>query len=107
MTSLPAIKTERSTPDTPWSRELIKAIAMDVGKQVAAHIEVMYPDAVKATSSTFLLSVRNSVYNEIMAAIEVNAAGEISARLKGRTAWRRQWKAAYRKMRKRDLCGND
>ena len=51
-------------------KDALRAVAMDIGKQVAFHIESMYPDAVKAASSTFLLSVRNSVHNEIIAAIE-------------------------------------
>lgn len=82
-----------------WSRELIKAIAMDIGKEVAAYIEVQYPEAVKATSSTFLLSVRNSIHNQIMAAIEVNDAGEIAVRLERRKKHRREWKAAWKKIR--------
>lgn len=65
--NLPALP---STEPAPLSRDIIKEIAMDVGKQVAHHIETMYPAAVAAASSTFLLSVRNTVYNEIMAAIE-------------------------------------
>src|ERR1700722_16044439 len=60
MADVPAIKTEG-----PWSRELVKEIAMDIGKEIAAYIEVMYPEAVKATSSTFLFSVRNGIFNEI------------------------------------------
>jgi len=115
MITLPAIQSETSIPETPWSRELIKAIAMDVGKEVAAHIEIMYPQAVKATSSIFLLSVRNCVYNQIMAAIEVNDAGQIAARLETRRKRRREWKAAWKKVRNTphvegaaiDLCGND
>lgn len=85
----------------PWDRELVKAIAMDIGKEVAAYIEVMYPKAVEATSSTFLLSVRNSIYNEIMAAIDVNDAGQITGRIKERKEFRRRWKAAYKKIRER------
>ena len=94
MADVPAIKTEG-----PWSRELVKEIAMDIGKEIAAYIEVMYPEAVKATSSTFLLSVRNGIFNEIMAAIEVNDQGQIAARIKDRKKFRRDWKAAYKKMR--------
>jgi hypothetical protein len=87
-------------PSAPgWSKELVQAIAMDIGKEVAAYIEVMYPKAVEATSSTFLLSVRNSIYNEIMAAIEVNDAGQITARIKDRKKFRREWKAAWKKIR--------
>ncbi len=54
----------------PLSRDIIREIAMDIGKAVAAHIEIMYPNAVAATSRTMLLSVRNTAFNEIMAALE-------------------------------------
>jgi hypothetical protein len=91
---------EQSIPDTPWSRDLIKSIAMDIGKEVVAYIEVQYPEAVKATSSTFKLSVRNCIYNQIMAAIEVNDAGQIAARLADRKKRRRKWTADWRKIRK-------
>ncbi len=83
----------------PWDRELIKAIAMDIGKEVAAYVQVMYPEAIEATSSTFKLSLRNCIYNEIMAAIDVNDAGQIIARLETRKKFRRQWLAAWRKIR--------
>lgn len=84
----------------PWSKELVREIAMDIGKEIVAYVEVQYPEAIKATSSTFKLSLRNSIYNEIMAAIEVNDAGEIAKRLKDRKSFRRKWVAMYRKNRK-------
>lgn len=74
---------------------------MDIGKEVVAYIEVQYPKAIEATSSTFKLSVRNCIYNQIMAAIEVNDAGQITARLKERKEFRRRWTAAWRKIRSR------
>lgn len=84
------------------SRELVRDIAMDIGKEVAHHIEAMYPNAVSATSRSMLLSVRNTVHNEIMAAIQVNDEGEITARLQRRKEFRRKIKAAYRKIREMD-----
>jgi len=87
----------------PWSRELIKEIALDIGKEVVAHIEVMYPAAIAATPGTFKTSVRNTVYNQIMAAIDVNDACEIAVRLKDRKRARSKLTAAYRKMRSADL----
>lgn len=98
---LPAIRHELPAQMGPWSDELIKEIAMDIGKEVAAYIEAMYPKAVEAASSSFLLSVRNSIYNEIMAAIEINDEGQIKARLQDRKKFRRWWKAQYRKIRKK------
>lgn len=75
---------------------LMKEVVMDIGKQVAHHIEIMYPEAVKAASSTLLLSVRNTVYNEIMAAMERNNTEQVLAFHK---AFRRKQKAAYKNIR--------
>jgi hypothetical protein len=83
----------------PWSRELVKEIAMDIAKETVAHIEIMYPNALIAAPSTFPLSVRNTIFNEIMAAIEVNDAGQIAVRLKRRKTLRRKLTADFRKIR--------
>jgi hypothetical protein len=85
--------------EAQWSRELVKQIAKDVGDAVIIHIELMYPAALTATPGTFQLSVRNCIFNEIMAAIEVNDAGQIAARIAHRKRLRRHLKTAYRKMR--------
>lgn len=81
-------------------RALIKEVAMDIGKNLVAYIEVMYPQAIEATSSTFKLSVRNHVFNDIMAALEVIDANEIRARLERNKKHRREWVGSYRKMRR-------
>ena len=65
-----------------WSRELIKKIAADIGTDMVAYIEVMYPAVIKATPSTFKISVRNHIYNQVMAAIEITDADQIEAWLK-------------------------
>lgn len=84
---------------TPISRDVIKLIAMDIGKEVASHIETMYPAAVAATSKSMLLSVRNCTHNEIMAALgEINEQA-ILARLELRKQERRRHRAIYRKLR--------
>lgn len=83
-----------------WSRDLIKAIAADIGADMVAYIEVQYPEAIKATSSTFKTSVRNHIYNQVMAAIEITDAAEIEAWLKERKRARREWVAAYRRIRR-------
>jgi hypothetical protein len=91
-----AIRSNVSVNDT---RALVKAIAMDIGKEVVAYVEVHYPQAIEATSSTFKLSLRNCIYNEIMAAIDVSDEGQIIARLRDRKSFRRKWTAAWRKIR--------
>ena len=82
-------------------KELIKAIAWDIAKATILHIETMYPPAILATASTFRTSVRNTIFNEIMAAIEFNDAGKIRARLDQRTKWRRKYKKIWKENQSR------
>lgn len=69
------------------------------GKEVATHIETMYPDTVTATTPNMLLSVRNKVFNEIIAALDVIDEEEIRMRLDRRRRFRRKVRAAYRNIR--------
>lgn len=80
-------------------RALVFAIAKDIGKEVAHHIETMYPKAVEATSPSMLRSVEGCVINEILAAISVSDEGQILTRLASRKRFRRKSKRAYREMR--------
>lgn len=80
-------------------RDVVREIAIDIGKEVAAHIETMYPKAVEAATPTMLLSVRNCVFNQIMAALDVIDEDEIRARLEQRRKFRRALRAAYRHLR--------
>lgn len=73
----------------PILQDVVKQIAMDIGKAASHHIETMYPDAVKATSKNMLLSLRNTVYNEIMAALKTTDEAEILERLDRRKKHRR------------------
>lgn len=75
-------------PPAANPRDLIKEIAMDIGKAVAHHVETMYPDSVK--NKSMLLSIRNTTYNEIIAAIQVTDEGEIIGRLARRKKHRRK-----------------
>ena len=81
------------------TKALVEAIAVDIGKEVVAYLEVMYPDVHKAMSSGCKLSLRNLIHNEIMAAIQVTDEGQIIARLQDRKKFRRAWTAAYRRIR--------
>lgn len=89
------------------SQELIKAIAADIGKEVYHRIEVMYPQAIAACPSTFRIHVQNSVFNEIMAALEVSDEGKVIARLNERKAFRRKLSAQYRKLRSAPTSGSE
>lgn len=88
-------------PDDP-DRSLVKGIAMDIGKEVVAYVERMYPQAVEHTSSTFRLSLRNCIHNEIMGALESTDRDEILARLARRKKERRELKAVWAKIRDTD-----
>lgn len=97
--TLPVVRVERA-PETTWSKDLVRAIAMDIGKAAVHHLETMYPAAVAACPATMKLSLRNTIHNEIMAALETNDADEIAERLKRRKAHRRKIAAAWAKVRR-------
>lgn len=84
---------------TPLSRDIVKAIAMDIGKAVASHIETLYPEAVAATSKSMLLSVRNTTHNQIMSMLDISDEDAIRQRLAQRRQWRMRQRAAYRRLR--------
>lgn len=95
-TTVPAVINKEITP---ISRDVIKLIADNIAKEVASHIEIMYPDAVTATSQNMLRSVRGCVFNEIMASLELTDEDAILARLDRNKKHRREMRAAYRKIR--------
>ena len=78
----------------------MRAIAMDIGKEVVHHIETMYPNAAAMLPGSGKLSVRNTVYNEIIAAIQVTDEGLIIARLQDRKTFRRKMKKMYSAIRR-------
>ncbi len=84
--NLPSVS-KKPKKDIP--ADLFKEIAMDIAKEVVHYVSRMYPKAIEATSSTFKLSLRNCIYNEIMEAIKVNDEGKIVARLKFNEGFRR------------------
>ena len=99
--NLPALNTPTVPPhqgDLP--RDLIKAMAEAVGKSLAAYVEVMYPEAIKAASSTFKLSLKNHVYNDIMHVTTLHTEAEIRKWLADSEAHRKAWLGAYRRLRR-------
>lgn len=79
--------------------ELVKEIAMDIGKEVVSHIRIMHDPAFKALGPSGRLSVRNCIHNQIMAALETIDADEIRARLERRKAFRRKMHEAWDNIR--------
>lgn len=98
--NLPALNTPVVSDSGPVSKDLIKAMAMAVGKDLAAYVEVMYPEAMNAASSTFKLSLRNHVYNDIMHVSTLHTEAEIRKWLADNEAHRKRWLGMYRKMRR-------
>ncbi|GBQ85675.1 hypothetical protein AA14337_3135 [Acetobacter malorum DSM 14337] len=56
------------------ANHLTREVFLDLGKEVAHRIKMDFPEAVDACSSTFLLSVRNSLFNELISTLK--QAGE-------------------------------
>ena len=81
--------------------DLIKALAMEIGRSAVAYVEVMYPEAIEATSSTFKLSLKNEIYNTIVSISELHDEPSARARLARMEAHRREWVGMYRKMRRK------
>ena len=79
-------------------RELISRVALDIGKEMVAYLEVLYPDVYQTMNSGCKLSIRNHIHNDIMNALETTRADEIEARLITRRDFRRKWLAQYRKL---------
>lgn len=90
-TNLPTI----TTPD----RELVKEIAMDIGKEAVSHLRIMYPAAFAALGKFGQLSLRNTVHNQIMAALETSDVDEIRERLERRRNFRREQHRAFDRIR--------
>lgn len=80
------------------TEEAIRRIAMDVGKDLVEYIEHMYPEMTKAVQSwrSTRLSLRNHVYNNIMAMVDAADKGRDAETIARRDDHRR----LMRKMRK-------
>lgn len=72
-----------------FSDALIRQIAMDVGKQVVAHIDHAYPEMFQAVAKTARLSIRNATYNAIMEAVRAADQGQAEVMLERHDKHRR------------------
>jgi len=92
-------------PQTPATQditqELIKEIAMEIGKETVSYIEYMYPKAIENTSSTFKIAVKNHIYNDIMAALKYTNENDIKTWLAERKTFRRKFMKGVRERRAR------
>ena len=97
--SHPTKFSQEAKSDAGISRDIIRLIGMEIGKDIVAYVEVMYPEAIKATSSTFKLSLRNSIHNAIVSIADLHDEAAIRKRLADGEAHRKKWVGMYRKMR--------
>lgn len=80
-----------------FTEELVRQIAMDVGKQVVAHIEHAYPAMLRSVAEdSAKLSIRNATHNAIMEAVSAANKGEVELMLDRHDKHRR----VMRKLRK-------
>lgn len=99
---LPALSVPaKREPDAGVSRELVKAMAMDAGKNLCAYLEVMYPQVWHGQNSGFKISMKHHVYNDIMALADLHDETAIRKRLADNEAHRKEWVGMYRKMRRK------
>lgn len=82
------------------SRDLIKQIASEIGASTVAYVEVMYPEAITSTSSTFKLSLRNHIHNEIMSISGIHDEASMRKWVAGSKKFRLEWVKQWRKLRK-------
>jgi hypothetical protein len=86
-------------PQQPVEPDLVKEIAWDIAKELAAYVERMFPEAVKAGRGSFLLSIRNHVYNDFMSWTKETDPDRIRARLSESKMARRKLRALYKAAR--------
>ena len=84
----------------PPTDDIVRRIAMDVGKQVVEHIEWAHSDMVRAAGSwqSSRLSIRNCVHNNIMGAVAAADEGRYEEWIAGNDSHRRAMRAARRKI---------
>lgn len=87
---------ELTKQSVPFDGDIIKAIAMDIGKELVDYVERMYPDAIAAASSTFRLSLKNHVYNDIMCMTKITDEKRLIEWLDFREKFRRHLKRIKR-----------
>lgn len=81
-------------------KAMISAVAMDVGKEMVAYLEVMYPDVFERMNSGCKLAIRNHIHNDIVEAMGAGSVENHLDRLKRRAAQRKEWLATYRNIRR-------
>ena len=92
--------TGKAVKTLPPTDDIVRRIAMDVGKQVVEHFEWAHGDMVRPAPSwkSSRLSIRNCVYNNIMSAVSAADEGRYEEWIAGNDDHRRKMRAARRKI---------
>ena len=90
----------RELKPLPPTDEIVRRIAMDVGKQVVEHIEWAHGEMMRAAPSwkSARLSIRNCVHNNIMSAVRAADEGTYEKWLADNDVHRRKMRAGRRKV---------
>ena len=80
-------------PAKPFTDDILRRIAMEIGKEVVAHIEHAYPEMFDAVSASAKLSVRNATYNAVMMHVRAADCGETDKLIKDMEEHRRKMRA--------------
>jgi hypothetical protein len=78
-----------TVPAVPFTDEIIRRIAMEIGKEVVAHIEHGYPQMIAAYPNA-KISIRNATYNAVMMHIRAADEGRTDALIQSQEAHRRK-----------------
>ena len=89
----------RIAPSADRRKALARAVGMDMGKEMVAYLEIMYPDVFERMNSGCRLAIRNYICNDFVAVMEIVGAENHLDRLNDRAAFRRKWLATYRNLR--------
>jgi hypothetical protein len=80
-------------------KSLISDVAMEIGKEMVAYLERMYPDVYSVMNSGCKLSIRNHIHNDIMWAIQQRTEFEYREWIARRQKTRRELLKIHRKIR--------
>ena len=81
------------------NKELISEIALEIGKDMVAYLEIYYPEVFAVMNSGCKLSIRNHIHNDIMWAIRNRHEGEYREWIKRRQENRRKMLKSVRARR--------
>lgn len=91
------------TPDV-LTDELVREIAMDVGKELVEYIGWMYPKMFDAVAKSAALSIRNHTYNSIMEAVKAANEGRARQMLDMHDRHRRKMRQIRRSKTFEEVC---